>query len=57
MQIITQRARKLLRPLAIPKRRERESFEQTQYIKLKNFFFLPEATGFCGQRECGNRGN
>ena len=29
MQITTQRARKLLRPLAIPTRRERETFEQT----------------------------
>ena len=31
-------------PLAIPTRRERESFEQNTSIKLKYFTLLPEAT-------------
>ena len=40
MQITTQ----LTHPLAIPTRRERESFEQNTSIKLKYFTLVPEAT-------------
>ena len=43
MQITTQRARRPS-PLAIPTRRERESFEQNKSIKLKNFALLPDVT-------------
>ena len=54
-------------PLAIPTRRQRESFEQNTSIKLKYFTLLPEATSmsrargaisgaFCGQQGCGKRG-